>query len=304
MPVKYESRLSWLDIAEELHCGAWPSGALQEKVEQMGVDTEEMAWRCATYRTKHAMPTRGLDQPIARDACALWCNATHDPSAAVDGERCCQWLPSSSAPVCMWADGSARFIQQPRGCAMDGGKTCIKTNAYQECSLATAFEPAMACKYDKRRVIGVYSMPTLNACSQLCSSPSLAPGCVAFGFDANPSDSGKPDPAGGIGWRPSWASSLYKYNYTSPGLKSCNRTRMARVGTGGSVEACRPRQRLEEGKSRHEDNSSPALEELVFGDGQGRISPPPAESSVRAPAPWHRASIETLDVSQCCLLRP
>ncbi|KAJ1618562.1 hypothetical protein T492DRAFT_450079 [Pavlovales sp. CCMP2436] len=47
-----------------------------------------------------------------------------------------------------------------------------------------------------------------------------------------------------------------------------------------------------------------ALEELVFGDGRGWISPLPAESSARAPAPWHRASIEALDVSQCCLLRP
>ncbi|KAJ1638303.1 hypothetical protein T492DRAFT_944868, partial [Pavlovales sp. CCMP2436] len=67
------------------------------------------------------------------------------------------------------------------------------------------------------------------------------------------------------------------------------------------VEACRPRQRLEKGKARHEDDSSPALEELVFGDGRGRISPLPAESFARASAPRHRASIEALDVSQCCL---
>ncbi|KAJ1639455.1 hypothetical protein T492DRAFT_937124, partial [Pavlovales sp. CCMP2436] len=69
------------------------------------------------------------------------------------------------------------------------------------------------------------------------------------------------------------------------------RGRVARVGTGGSVEACWPRQRHEEGKARHEDDSSPALEELVFGDGRGRISPLPAESSARAPAPRHRASM-------------
>ncbi|KAJ1624439.1 hypothetical protein T492DRAFT_1047223 [Pavlovales sp. CCMP2436] len=34
----------------------------------------------------------------------------------------------------------------------------------------------------------------------------------------------------------------------------------------------------------------------------GRISPLPAESSAREPAPRHRASIEALDVSRCCLL--
>ncbi|KAJ1620763.1 hypothetical protein T492DRAFT_1128869 [Pavlovales sp. CCMP2436] len=133
------------------------------------------AGQCVHYTQKAQSTVR--DVPTTPKACAKWCAAVHSPDLAVEGQWCCEWVPTRSGGKCAWTDGSAAYVSWCRG------SSPAKPLAFEACSLAAGFLPLHSHDGCRRSYgsIAEFLAVSVNACSQRCKA---TPKCTVFGFKA------------------------------------------------------------------------------------------------------------------------
>jgi len=166
-------------------CGDWSNGEREARFKELGLETDDMSWRCAHYTREDVLDSHMMygRNSVTKDECRSWCMGKYDATEPTEGKWCCQWTPTRQGSECAWKDGEAVFDAAP--CVQHLGQhdgQCLKSDAFESCPMAENFKPMAAgeaCKLQERDTIQRLTAATAAACSHACAGN---PECEFFAF--------------------------------------------------------------------------------------------------------------------------